>query len=220
MASSLLAKSTLILTLLLFFSVKSSAQFSKGIEIDASSAYVSKENFTYAISVSGMLHLNKQLDVSAGLMFLHSKVERRWSDNLGTYSIDDKINKLNGLISSTIVQPIYKGWGLFGKATFTFEPIPVSLISLDKRNSNEPSSSSSDKYVFTQFNPGGMIDAGIYKEIKKDGSAGRIYLGVGYGYYDLYKRYRGVTLYNQNLSDHIPTDKSLYRISIRVSGWR
>lgn len=39
-----LVKSSVLLILLLFISVNSSAQNSRGVELDASSAYVSKEN--------------------------------------------------------------------------------------------------------------------------------------------------------------------------------
>lgn len=83
---------------------------------------------------------------------------------------------------------------------------------------NDAVSENIGKYQFNGFSPGTFLEMGLVQYLSSDKNGLRLFIGFGYGWYDMYAGYNRAVIDGQKISSHIP-DKNLYqRISIRLIG--
>lgn len=74
------------------------------------------------------------------------------------------------------------------------------------------------KFQYTGLSPGTYAKAGLFHDFRKDDVGFRLFIGFGYGWYDMYAAYRRTTIDGQKLSLHFPLDNYYKRITIRLMG--
>lgn len=116
------------------------------------------------------------------------------------------------------MRPLIGNTGIYGNGSFLFEPIPFDYISIEKRTGNDLNRQPEiiEKFQFTKFSPGVFAEAGLFHHFKRGDKGFRLFIGLGYGWYDMYTVYRRVTFDGQTLSKFLPQDNNYSRITIRI----
>ncbi len=205
---------SIILTMVLFFfsPMPLKSQVKKGFGGDAGMSFNSNQEILLHCSFTYNWIIHNRLILSTGGMFMHSKLNESWD----SYSLTDNMIRLNSVSSVAYTTPTLMQTGLYGKGSFLFSPIPVNYISIDKYSSNI--STSKGKIIYSGFIPGAFLETGIYHNFIKGNHTMKLFLGIGYGWYDPYADYRSTTIDGQKLSAHIPNDKNYYQLSLKVIG--
>lgn len=197
------------------------AQVKQAWGADAGIYNTSYGSFMGHVSFSRYWMPVKNFSVSLGGMMLYSSIDDvgSWQSGETFYSVDDdKIVRVNAVISATYTLPVFKQTGIYGSASAFFEPIPLNYISLDKWTATDPITQSKGKFVFTRFTPGVFADVGLYYNFVKGNESMKLFLGVGYGWYDPMIDYRNVTIDGQSLRSRISDKKDFYRFTIKLVG--
>jgi hypothetical protein len=208
--------------LLAFCSQYSFAQGQRGLGGDIGLYLNSNQNIGFHYAVNYHWMLNKYIGTSVGAMFFHTKLDSPgwYGENQKTfYSLDnDKVKHLNVTSSVFALCPMIKSTGLYSHTSFFFEPVPIDNISLNKTTFSTQGKQyeTFDKTQYSRFSPGIFTEIGIYHEFKREGNSLKLFLGFGYGWYDIYSAFNRCTIDKQRLSEHVPTDKNYYKISIRI----
>jgi hypothetical protein len=200
------------------------AQKQRGLVGDIGLYFNSIQNIGFYYAVSYHWMLNKYIGTSVGAMFFHTELDSPgwWRENQKTfYSLEnDKVEHLNVMPSVFAICPIIKSTGLYTHTSFFFEPVPIDNISLNKTSFSAQGQQyeTLDKTQYSRFSPGIFTEIGIYHDFKKEGNGFKLFLGFGYGWYDVYSAYEHCTIDKQRLSELVPSDKNYYKISIRTIG--
>lgn len=215
---------TLIAGGLLVNTVYSPAQNLKDFSMDAGLYFNSNNDVAFHYSVSYNRLFNPYSGVSAGAMLLLAPLDAAgWSNGGQTnyYSLDGKnVPHLNFVLSVFYMRPLITNTGIYGNASFLFEPIPYQYVSIEKRTSSDWNQipENHGKFQYSGFSPGTFAEAGLFHDFKKGDKGVRLFVGFGYGWYDMYAAYRRTTIDGQRLSLHIPGDNYYKRITIRLMG--
>ncbi|MDR2466397.1 MAG: hypothetical protein LBD35_03295 [Prevotellaceae bacterium] len=125
---------------------------------------------------------NDYLDAAGGIHVVRGRL--KYSGN--GYEVDDRVYKLNGMLSLNAYTPSYRNFGLFGGASFSFELLPVDFTTVRHIETDREYW----KARFSRFNPACWLNAGVSYMIDDVG-----YWSVGVVYsprYDLYAGYRNL----------------------------
>ncbi|MDR0296233.1 MAG: hypothetical protein LBH91_08710 [Prevotellaceae bacterium] len=169
--------------------------------------------------------LNKYIGCSAGGMFIKgSKISSSWTDGDKYYSFDDSPFHINAVGEFRVALPLVWKFGLTLNVRLMFSPIPIDVISysvyqgmgkINHTTEDFPYATRhkiSDKshYLFTRFNLGGIVNAGLYFDIRGKDRGARITLGYGIGSYDIYNSVRLAKTDGHSLAEHIPSSRRRY----------
>jgi hypothetical protein len=204
------------------------AQRQKELAIDGG-LYGNSSNVALHFSVSENWLFNPNFGVSAGAMFLLAPPldVAEWSDagQTNRYSVDDNnVWHLNIILSAFYMRPLIRNTGIYGNGSFLFEPVPFDYISVEKRAGNDwyQVPEERGKLQYSGFSPGAFAEAGLFHDFKaREGKKGlRVFVGFGYGWYDMYAAFRRATIDGQKLSTQIrtPLDNYYKRITIKLMG--
>jgi hypothetical protein len=213
----------LIAGYLLLIPVYSLAQNLKDLSMDAG-LYFNSDNVAYHFSVSQNCLFNPYFGVSAGAMFLAAPLDvAEWTnaEQTSSYYLDyNSVEHLNIVLSAFYIRPLMYSMGIYGNGSVLFEPIPYQYISIEKQRVNDlnPVPENLGKFQYTGFSPGAFAEAGLFYDFKKGDRGFRLFIGFGYGWYDIYAAFRRTTIDGQKLSMHIPRDNYYKRITIRLMG--
>ncbi len=209
-----------MLALLLIFQNENLSSQRKIYPIEMEAGITVSDNYEKAFcyySADYFWQINRYLKFSTGGMLGMGELNTSWRADNKDYSIDEpKYYKLLSVSGVNLAIPLLYNLGISTDLKFLFEPVPLDYISLNTwiNETNDFHGT----YKLYWFNPGYRADAAIFRDFKKDNNGFRLSLGVGYGYYDLYRSFRNVTIDNQQLGPHIPANKPIFSIFIRVSG--
>lgn len=151
--------------------------------------------------------ISKVLTLSTGGRFAYTRIDESWTVGQNVYSFDENIFKINSVSSVKLNVPLYKSFGIESSAQFLFEPIPLGIATLDNYSNNKTDSET--KYIFTKFNPGYLLNIGIYNDFLHNNKKARFSLGFGYGWCDMYKDYR---IAKFNTETHVRANTPCYNI--------
>ena len=176
--------------------------------------------------------LNKYIGCSVGGMFIKgSKISSSWTDGDKYYSFDDSPFHINAVGELKVAVPLVWKFGFTLNARFMFSPIPIDVISYsiyqERGNINHTTDGFSyttrdkiaDKshYLFTRFNLGGIVNAGLYFDIRNKDGGIRISLGYGRGSYDVYNSVRHAKIDGHSLSENIRSSNNRYIHNVFLS---
>lgn len=214
----------LIVGYLLLSPVYSLAQNLKNLSMDAGLYFNSNNDIAFHYSVNYNRLFNPSFGVSAGAMFLSAPIDAAgWSSEGQTihYYLDEKtVRHFNIVLSAFYIRTLIRNTGIYGNCSFLFEPVPYQHISIEKRTGNDWNQVPENygKFQYSGFSPGTFADAGLFHDFKKGDKGFRLFLGFGYGWYDMYSAYRRTIIDGQKLSSRIPQDNYYKRITIRILG--
>jgi hypothetical protein len=214
----------LIAGYLLLIPVYSLAQNLKDLSMDAGLYFNSDNDAAFHFSVNYNRLFNQYFGVSAGAMFLSAPLDAAgWSNEEQTihYYLDEKnVRHINIVLSVFYMRPFIRNTGMYGKGSVLFEPIPYQYLSIEKRTGNDWNlvPENHGKFQYSGFSPGTFAEAGLFYDFKKGDRGFRLFIGFGYGWYDIYAAFRRTTIDGQKLSMHIPRDNYYKRITIRLMG--
>lgn len=218
---------TYVLLLFIFCVISpqhSFAQKQSGFGGEAGLYFNSGQNIGFHYSIGYHWMFNQFIGASVGAMFFHTKLDSPgwWADNRRVfYSLEnDNVKHFNITSSFFVTCPIIKNMGLYSHTSLFFEPIPIEHISLNKtiRNASREELKTLSKIQYSGFSPGIFTEMGIYRDFKKGEHKLKLFCGFGYGWYDVYSAFQRCVIDKQQLSEHVPTDKRYYRISIKIIG--
>lgn len=184
--------------------------------------YANSDNIAAHFSVNRNWLFNPSFGISAGVMFAAAPLDiPRWSNAEQTisYTLDNKsVKHLNIALSTFYIRPLIGNTGIYGNVSFLFEPIPFDYISIEKRAENDfkQQAETIGKLQFSKFSPGIFAEAGLFHHFKRGDKGVRLFIGIGYGWYDMYTACRIVTLDGQSLSKFLPQNNNYSRFTIRV----
>jgi len=213
---------TLIAGLLIVNPFFSLAQ-KKTLDIDGG-LYFSSSNIACHFSVNYNRLFNPNFGASAGAMFLSAPLNvAAWSnvEKTSCYYLDNNnVQHVNVVLSAFYIRPLMYNMGIYGNYSILFEPIPYEYISIDKRTNNDLNQVPEHigGFQYSGFSPGTFADAGFFRNFVKDDKGFRLFIGFGYGWYDMYAAYRRATINGQSLSTRIPGDNYYKRITIKLMG--
>lgn len=168
----------------------------------------------YYISLSRSWWFNKFSGVSAGVLLGHGRIDESWSHGDKFYYINEPTAKLVSVSSIFLAQKILKNAGICTDIQLLFEPIPFSYVPLTV-NSNGMNDYKG-KYLYSGFNPGYRINSGVFIDENKKEHKYRYIFSIGYGWYDTFNDYRRAVIDNQRIVEHIPVNKPIISISLRI----
>jgi len=149
--------------------------------------------------------LNKYIGCSAGGMFIRgSKISSSWTDGDKYYSFDGSPFHINAIGELRVAVPLVWKFGFTLNARIMFSPIPIDVISYSINQGDKVFQKS--HYLFTRFNLGGVVNAGLYINVL----GGRITLGYGRGSYDVYNSVRIAKIDGHRLSEDIKSSNNRY----------
>jgi len=156
--------------------------------------------------------LNKYISCSAGGMFIKgSKISSSWTNGDKYYSFDDSPFHINAVGELRIAVPLVWKFGLTLNARLMFSPIPIDVISYSIHQGDKVFNKS--HYLFTRFNLGGVVNAGLYINVL----GCRITLGYGRGSYDVYNSVRRAKIDGHRLSENIRSSNNRYIHNVFLS---
>lgn len=185
---------------------------SNGLMIGVGTYVNNNPRLGYYVTSEYNWQISKILTLSTGGRLVYSKIDEFWNEEQSTYFFNENIFKLNSVSAIKFYLPLHKSFGLESSTQFIFEPIPLGLATLNTNSNHKVENET--KYVFTQFNPGYLINLGLYKDFSYDGKKVRFVVGFGYGWYDLYKDYR---VANFSHSKQVRANTSCYNIYINIT---
>ena len=143
-------------------------------------------------------NFNEYLGAAGGIHIIRGRLE--YSNN--GYEVDNRIYKLNGMLSLNAYTPSFKKFGLFGGASFSFELLPFDFTEVRHVDTDKKYS----KTRFSRFNPACWLNAGISYNIDEIYyfSAGVIFSPN----YDLYVGYRNLQVNGTQVG--LPSSRSNY----------
>ncbi|MEG0109037.1 MAG: hypothetical protein RR705_09340 [Lachnospiraceae bacterium] len=211
------------IVLLLLIVHSSFAQKARGFDLDASILYSDlEEPISFGVAGKYNVWLNPYFAVSLGGRLTYSRLQLGFdspSDERVSYYIDDNnLLNLNGDLGVKSVTPTYKGIGLFADLSFLFDPIPVNVVSIDKRVSYPMEEvKSKNKMVYTHFNPSYSLKLGVFYQLK---TGGQIAIGGEITSFNPYNVYYQTTIDAIKLNQYLKLapDKQTYSVFIRISG--
>jgi hypothetical protein len=213
---------TLIAGFFLVNTVCPLAQNRRTLSIDGGLYANSNNDVAAHVSVSRNWLFSPYFGVSAGAMLLFATLDDAgWSTKEQTvrYSIDEKkVQHLNIVLSAFYMRPLVRNTGIYGNGSILFEPVPFDYISIEKWTGNDPISENRGKFQYSGFSPGAFAEAGLFHDFKKRNKGFRLFIGFGYGWYDMYAAYRRTTIDGQKLSFHVPSDNYYKRITVKLMG--
>lgn len=199
------------------------AQIRKALSIDGS-LFANSENIAYQFSVNYNRLLTPWLGVSAGFMYVESPLDvPGWSNAEETsyyYLSDENVNHLNMVLATSFMCPLVHNVGIYVNGSFLFEPIPFDYISVEKEiiSDQYQESETLGKFQSTRFSPGVFTEAGLFYDFNRAGPGFRLFVGFGYGWYDMHVAYRKTVIDGQRLSRFMPENNNYNRITIRLMG--
>ncbi|MBQ8656399.1 MAG: outer membrane beta-barrel protein [Prevotella sp.] len=122
---------------------------------------------------------------------------------------------LTGALGITLSQRVWRSNGVYVRGDFVFDLLPFESIGYKKRDFNgNGEETNPSKLVFTGFSPGVFGEAGVYHDFKKC----RMFVGFGYGAYDLFHSYRHHSVHDLPMSYFAPDGDRYYRLTLRLAG--
>ena len=199
------------------------AQNLKDLSMDAGLYFNSNNDVAFHYSINYNRLFNPYFGVSAGAMLLLAPLDAAGWSNEETihYSLDEKnVSHLNIVLSVFYMRPLISNTGIYGNGSFLFEPIPYQYVSIEKRTGSDLNQIPENlgKFQYSGFSPGTFAEAGLFQNFKNGGKGFRLFVGFGYGWYDMYAAYRRTTIDGQKLFTHIPQNNYYKRITIRLMG--
>lgn len=184
--------------------------------------YANSENVAAHFSVNRNWLFNPGFGVSGGVMFAAASLDiPQWSnvEQTSSYYLHSKSAKhLNIVLSTFYMRSLIGNIGIYGNGSFLFEPIPFDYISIEKRTGSDLNRQPEiiGKFQFSKFSPGVFVEAGLFHHFKRGDKGFRLFIGLGYGWYDMYTAHRSVILDGQSLSKFLSQNNNYGRITIRI----
>jgi hypothetical protein len=237
------AKKLLLIGLFLLFTSQlkaSEKEIEADIEAEAGilSSELLNEGFPYYLSGSFICWFHPYAGISAGINFVKAKIDESFASPLETnvkYVIESDIQKVNATLGIKLLTPTFKNLGLMADLKFSFAPVPLGLVSVDKYftpptnvDMTKPGyylvtshfMEHKTKIVYTHFNPAFILKGGIFFNYKNHkGDKMRIALGLGMSQYNPYNTYYRASIDGMPLKKYLKlkSDQNIYSIFIQVA---
>lgn len=206
------------------------AQYARGYEIDLAVHDTDLDtDYFFDLAVKYNHWFSRYTGISIGALVNGSKLDMGFDspdDANVYYDLDNFVLNLTGTVGMKFATPTVKGFGLACDLNLLVAPIPLNIVSVNKRYYHEDEGYTSNSYqsqvVYTRFNPAYSAQVSLFYDKRKKSSRMRFAVGAGISNYNPYNAYYHADIDDIKLRDHVklkPSDQSIM-IFVRMSGFK